>query len=57
MGEILSVPLCPHRLHEERASIEAGVKYLILAVSSAFLLFGIALHAETGTMDVSLMAS
>jgi NADH-quinone oxidoreductase subunit N len=39
-------------------SIEAGVKYLILAsVSSAFLLFGMALiYASTGTMDFNSIA-
>lgn len=38
-------------------SIEAGVKYLVLAaVSSAFILFGIALlYGEAGTMDFTLM--
>jgi NADH-quinone oxidoreductase subunit N len=40
-------------------SIEAGVKYLILAsVSSAFLLFGMALiYAGTGTMEFNAIAS
>ncbi len=38
-------------------SIEAGVKYLVLAATSAaFLLFGIALlYGEAGTMDFSLL--
>lgn len=40
-------------------SIEAGIKYLILAsVSSAFLLFGMALlYNETGTMQLSRLIS
>lgn len=40
-------------------SIEAGVKYLILAaVSSAFILFGMALlYAETGSMEFARIAS
>lgn len=40
---------------EHRESLEGAVRYLIMAaVSSAFLLFGIALiYSETGTMDVS----
>lgn len=39
--------------------IEAGVKYLVLAsVSSAFLLFGMALiYADTGTLEFSKIAS
>lgn len=39
-------------------SVEAGIKYLILAgASSAFLLFGFALlYAELGTMDLSILA-
>ena len=53
--ELLSVSLyalVAYLRHEER-SIEAGVKYLVLAaVSSAFLLFGMALvYAESGTME------
>jgi NADH-quinone oxidoreductase subunit N len=58
--EILSVSLYALIAYtRNELSIEAGVKYLILAaVSSAFLLFGIALlYAETGTMSLSLMAS
>lgn len=53
--EILSVSLYAliayYRDYEN--AVEAGVKYLILAaVSSAFLLFGMALiYAKTGTMD------
>ncbi len=40
-------------LRSDRFSLEAGIKYLILAAaSSAFLLFGMALlYAETGTME------
>lgn len=53
--EILSVSLYTliAYLRSFARSIEAGVKYLILAaVSSAFLLFGIALlYAECGTLD------
>jgi NADH-quinone oxidoreductase subunit N len=55
--EILSVALyaLSAYLHTRRRSIEAGVKYLILAgSSSAFLLFGMALiYAQLGTMDLS----
>jgi len=42
-------------LKERRQSIEAGIKYLVLAAaSSAFLLFGMALvYAELGTMEFS----
>jgi len=52
--EILSVSLyalIAYLRHNER-SVEAGVKYLILAaVSSAFILFGMALvYAETGSL-------
>ncbi len=58
--EILSVSLyalTSYLRHRER-SIEAGVKYLILAaVSSAFVLFGMALvYAETGSMEFSVFA-
>ncbi len=54
--EILSVSLyalAAYLRHSDR-SIEAGVKYLILAaVSSAFILFGMALvYAETGSIDL-----
>ena len=54
--EILSVSLyalTANLRHRDR-SIEAGVKYLILAaVSSAFILFGMALvYAETGNMEL-----
>jgi NADH-quinone oxidoreductase subunit N len=40
-------------------SVEAGVKYLVLAaVSAAFLLFGMALvYAENGTMEFAAMAA
>ncbi|WP_221392657.1 NADH-quinone oxidoreductase subunit N [Dyadobacter sp. NIV53] len=46
-------------LRKRHHSIEAGIKYLILAAfSSAFLLFGMALiYLETGTMEFSAMAS
>jgi NADH-quinone oxidoreductase subunit N len=53
--EILSVALYALNayLSTRRFSVEAGIKYLILAASSAaFLLFGMALvYAELGTMD------
>ncbi|HUI67366.1 MAG TPA: NADH-quinone oxidoreductase subunit N [Nitrospirota bacterium] len=59
--EILSVSLyalVAYLRHSDR-SIEAGVKYLILAaVSSAFILFGMALvYAEIGSMDFTLIAA
>ncbi len=59
--EILSVSLyalAAYLRHSDR-SIEAGVKYLILAaVSSAFILFGMALvYAETGSMDFTHIAA
>jgi NADH-quinone oxidoreductase subunit N len=46
-------------LRTSERSIEAGIKYLILAaVSSAFLLFGMALvYADLGTMEFAQMAS
>src|ERR1044072_5706988 len=55
--EILSVSLyvlIAYQRASER-SIEAGIKYLILAAaSSAFLLFGMALtYAELGTMELA----
>jgi NADH-quinone oxidoreductase subunit N len=58
--EILSVSLyalAAYLRHSDR-SIEAGVKYLILAaVSSAFILFGMALvYAETGSMEIAQIA-
>lgn len=53
--EILSVSLygLTAYLHARRISVEAGIKYLVLAASSAaFLLFGMALiYAELGTMS------
>jgi NADH-quinone oxidoreductase subunit N len=59
--EILSVSLyalVAYLRHSDR-SIEAGVKYLILAaVSSAFILFGMALvYAEIGSMDFTHIAA
>jgi len=58
--ELLSVSLyalAAYLRHSERG-IEAGVKYLILAaVSSAFILFGMALiYAETGSMELAKIA-
>ena len=59
--EILSVSLYVliAYLRVKPYSIEAGVKYLVLAaVSSAFLLFGMALvYAHTGTMEFARMAT
>lgn len=59
--EILSVSLYVliAYLRLSPPGIEAGIKYLILAaVSSAFLLFGMALiYAQTGTMEFAGMAS
>ncbi len=53
--EILSVSLYALNayVHTRRIPVEAGIKYLVLAASSAaFLLFGMALiYAELGTMD------
>jgi len=59
--EILSVSLyalVAYLRHSDR-SIEAGVKYLILAaLSSAFILFGMALvYAEIGSMDFTQIAN
>ena len=58
--ELFSVPLYAMiaYLYVRRESIEAGLKYLILAAASAaFLLFGIALlYAETGTLDFGRLA-
>jgi NADH-quinone oxidoreductase subunit N len=55
--EILSVSLYAMiaYLKERKQSLEAGMKYLVLAAaSSAFLLFGMALvYAELGTMEFS----
>src|SRR5512144_2954735 len=59
--EILSVSLyaLAGYLRHSNRSVEAGVKYLILAaVSSAFILFGMALiYAETGSLSFQLTAS
>ena len=58
--EILSVSLYAmiSYLKERRQSLEAGIKYLVLAgSSSAFLLFGMALvYADLGTMEFSRVA-
>lgn len=58
--EILSVTLyaLAAYLPERRVSVEAGLKYLVLAAASAaFLLFGMALvYARTGTMAFAGMA-
>jgi len=59
--ELLSVSLyalSAYLRHSDRG-VEAGVKYLILAaVSSAFILFGMALvYAETGSMQFNTIAS
>jgi NADH-quinone oxidoreductase subunit N len=45
-------------LKERKQSLEAGIKYLVLAAaSSAFLLFGMALvYADLGTMEFARMA-
>jgi NADH-quinone oxidoreductase subunit N len=59
--ELLSVSLyaLAAYLRHSNKSVEAGVKYLILAaVSSAFILFGMALvYAETGSMSFAAIAS
>lgn len=59
--EILSVSLygLTAYLRNRRLPLEAGIKYLVLAASSAaFLLFGMALiYAELGTMEFSQIAS
>lgn len=59
--EILSVSLYALLAYHSSAerSIEAGVKYLVLAaVSSAFLIFGMALlYFETGTMEFAKLAA
>lgn len=59
--EILSVSLYAMvgYLRDDGRSLEAGVKYLILAaVSSAFLLFGTALiYAETGSLELAALAN
>jgi NADH-quinone oxidoreductase subunit N len=58
--EILSVSLYAliAYLRTRNNAIEAGMKYLILAaISSAFLLFGMALiYMETGSMDFTVIA-
>jgi NADH-quinone oxidoreductase subunit N len=58
--ELLSVPLYAMiaYLYSSERSVEAGLKYLVLAAASAaFLLFGIALlYAETGTMEFAQLA-
>jgi len=59
--EILSVALyaLSAYLHNRSRSVEAGMKYLVLAgSSSAFLLFGMALlYAQMGAMDLSRIAA
>lgn len=59
--EILSVSLyaLTAYLHTRRLPVEAGIKYLVLAASSAaFLLFGMALiYAELGTMSFAQIAT
>jgi NADH-quinone oxidoreductase subunit N len=59
--ELLSVALYSliSYTRTESASIEAGIKYLILAASSSsVLLFGLALiYAESGSMDLSQFAA
>ncbi len=59
--EILTVSLYAmiSYLHTRRFPLEAGIKYLILAASSAaFLLFGMALvYAELGTLEFGQMSA
>jgi NADH-quinone oxidoreductase subunit N len=59
--ELLSVALYAliAYIRSERVSIEAGIKYLVLAASSSsVLLFGLALiYAESGSMDLSQFTS
>jgi NADH-quinone oxidoreductase subunit N len=59
--ELLSVSLYAliSYIRRESASIEAGIKYLVLAASSSsVLLFGLALiYAESGSMDPSQLAT
>jgi NADH-quinone oxidoreductase subunit N len=59
--ELLSVSLYGmiSYLYTRPVSIEAGIKYLVLAaVSAAFLLFGMAIvYASTGTMEFGRMAT
>jgi NADH-quinone oxidoreductase subunit N len=58
--ELLSIALYSliSYVRTQSASIEAGIKYLILAASSSsFLLFGLALiYAESGSMELSQFA-
>ena len=58
--ELLTIPLyCAIAYRcEDRKSIEAGVKYIILAgLAAALMLFGIALvYAATGTMDFAVLS-
>src|SRR5262249_10839376 len=57
--EILSVSLYAMiGYSKNRKSLEAGIKYLVLAAaSSSFLLFGMALiYADLGTMELARMA-
>src|SRR5512135_2212312 len=58
--ELLSVPLYGMiaYLRRGRESVEAGIKYLILAAAAAaFLLFGMALaYAETGSLSFAAIA-
>jgi NADH-quinone oxidoreductase subunit N len=59
--ELLSVALYAliAYIRSEKVSIEAGIKYLVLAASSSsFLLFGLALiYSESGSMDLAQFAS
>jgi NADH-quinone oxidoreductase subunit N len=59
--EILSIPLYALIAYPRKraASVEAGIKYLVLAAGSAgFLLFGMALlYADRGTLDFSALAA
>lgn len=59
--ELLSVALYSliAYVRTERTSIEAGIKYLVLAASSSsILLFGLALvYADSGSMDLSQFAA
>lgn len=59
--EVLSVSLYALMayLRDRRLALEAGIKYLVLAASSAaFLLFGMALiYGELGTMDFAQIAA
>jgi NADH-quinone oxidoreductase subunit N len=59
--ELLSISLYAMiaYLRDDDLGLEAGVKYLILAaVSSAFLLFGVALvYAETGSLELAVLTS